>query len=300
MSLLSEYTASLKHPEAEEFLDLVAFRPLAFILVKGVLPFPITPNQITIVAILFGIAAGILYGFGTPDSFFIAATLYAFSNILDCADGMVARLKRNGTEVGRIIDGVADYVTSIAVYLGLGVGLTRMGVDLPLGTWTVVIIAGISHALHAFLFDYYRNEFLACLRGETSATAQELAESRQRLEDLRQARSGFFRRALILLYIRYSALQVRGGGGRDSGVDAQDYVERNRLVLRLWSFVGSTTHIAALVVMTYIDRIDLFFFYAAVAANVWMILLWLFQTGRGSCRVRSASRTTPTLPEANG
>lgn len=300
MSIYSEYTASLKHPEAEELLDLVVFRPLAFILVKGVLPFPITPNQITIVAILFGVAAGILYGFGTPWAFFTAACFYALSNILDCADGMIARLKRNGTEVGRIIDGVADYITSIAIYVGLGIGLTKMGVELPFGTWTVVLVGGVSHAIHAFLFDYYRNEFMASLRGETSATAQELADSREILRNLREARTGFFRRLLIHLYIRYSALQVRGGQSPRHRMDAEEYARRNRVFLRLWSYIGSTTHIAILVVMTLIDRIDLFFLYNVALANIWMILLWITQTGRDRRLAATGSNAETTLPKAQG
>jgi phosphatidylglycerophosphate synthase len=33
------------------------------------------------------------------------AALYFISNVLDCADGQIARLK-NGTKVGRIVDGL--------------------------------------------------------------------------------------------------------------------------------------------------------------------------------------------------
>jgi len=300
MSILSEYRSSLKHPEAEELLDLIFFRPLAFVLVKGVLPFRITPNQITIVAILFGVAAGIMYGVGTEASFVVAATLYGLSNILDCADGMVARLKRNGTEVGRIIDGVADYITSIAVYLGLGAGLTHMGIDLPLGTWTIVVIGGFSQALQAFLFDYYRNEFLARLRGETSATVHELATSRATLERLRAARAGRFRRLLILVYIRYSTLQVRGTGDRIADRWSEGDADRDRALLRLWSYVGSTTHIFLLVLTTLLGHIEIFFAYTVIAANLWTLILWLVQTGRGSCRVIRHRTSSDGLREANG
>ncbi len=49
----------------------------------------------------------------------VGPTLY---NIIDCSDGQLARLKKNGTHTGRIIDGSADYITAAFVFIGLGIG----------------------------------------------------------------------------------------------------------------------------------------------------------------------------------
>ena len=45
-------------------------------------------------------------------------------NVFDCADGQLARLKKNGTRVGRIIDGLIDYVTAVATFTGIGIALS--------------------------------------------------------------------------------------------------------------------------------------------------------------------------------
>lgn len=61
MSWYSEYKKSLKSIEVEEIFDLFFYRPLAFILVKIIYPTNITPNQLTIGAIIMGIIGGIFY-----------------------------------------------------------------------------------------------------------------------------------------------------------------------------------------------------------------------------------------------
>src|SRR3954464_2680836 len=103
MSWLSEYKKSLKMVEVEEYFDLFFYRPLAFVLVKTVYRTSITPNQLTIVAIFIGITCAIIYAQGTA-YFALGALFFALYNIVDCSDGQLARIKKNGTHAGRIVD----------------------------------------------------------------------------------------------------------------------------------------------------------------------------------------------------
>lgn len=66
MSWYSDYKKSLKMLEVEEIFDLFFYRPLAFILVKIIYRSNITPNQLTIGAIIMGIIGGIFYAQGSP------------------------------------------------------------------------------------------------------------------------------------------------------------------------------------------------------------------------------------------
>ena len=91
-----EFKQSLKNFWAEELIDLALFRPLAFLLVKILAPLPITPNQISLAAMICGIAGGCAFAGGSRRLFIIGGLLYGFSTILDCCDGMIARLKKNG------------------------------------------------------------------------------------------------------------------------------------------------------------------------------------------------------------
>ncbi|MGZ3808010.1 MAG: hypothetical protein ACXVCE_07990, partial [Bacteriovorax sp.] len=96
MSWLTEYQKSLKNVHAEEPLDVYFYRPLAFIIVKTFYAFPITPNHYSFLALLSGIASGFHFLKGTPEGFQKGAFFFLLFAILDCCDGMVARLKKNG------------------------------------------------------------------------------------------------------------------------------------------------------------------------------------------------------------
>ena len=50
---------------------------------------------------------------------------YLLFNVLDCSDGQLARIKKNGTSVGRLLDGIADYIAAIAIYAGIAIGYTN-------------------------------------------------------------------------------------------------------------------------------------------------------------------------------
>ncbi|HEX9006732.1 MAG TPA: CDP-alcohol phosphatidyltransferase family protein, partial [Bacteroidota bacterium] len=78
--------------EAEELLDLIFYRPIAFVFVKLIYRLPITPNQVTFLSLLAGFAAAWCFLPGTPEGFVWAGIWYAVANTLDCGDGMLARL----------------------------------------------------------------------------------------------------------------------------------------------------------------------------------------------------------------
>jgi phosphatidylglycerophosphate synthase len=105
MNLFKEFKSSLKMMEVEEVLDIIFYRPFAFLVVKSVYSTNITPNHLTLAAIVMGVAGGCFYSLGTEGSCILGAIFYMLFNILDCSDGQLARLKKNGTPGGRLLDG---------------------------------------------------------------------------------------------------------------------------------------------------------------------------------------------------
>lgn len=69
--LYKEFKASLKDIVVEEVVDLLIFRPIAYIVVKLIYRFPITPNQISVLAILTGIASGVFFAMGIGAALFM-------------------------------------------------------------------------------------------------------------------------------------------------------------------------------------------------------------------------------------
>ncbi len=273
---LAEYRQSLKHPQVEEVLDLFVFRPLAFLLVKLVYRSSLTPNQLTFLSIGLGVSAGACFGAGTQRAMVGGAAVLAAANVLDCADGMLARLKGSGSRIGRIIDGAGDYIMNIALYLGLGFGLNRGFLAVPYHPWFLAVAAGISAILHSMLFDYYRSEYMARALGKVNSIEEELRVFEEELERLRRERGSYFERTLIRCYLWYLRLQ-NGGRGEPQTHDPAVYAEANRLAIRLWSFLGPTTYYSVLIATACTESLMVFFYYSIVFGNLWAIGLWLYQ-----------------------
>ncbi len=84
---------------------------------------PITPNHLTILMIPTGILGGIVLALGTNLAFLIGGLLFVLLNIIDAADGELARYTKRTSEFGDYLDRVAHYATNTALIFGLGVGL---------------------------------------------------------------------------------------------------------------------------------------------------------------------------------
>ena len=277
LTWMEEFKASLKTVEAEEIFDLIIFRPVSFLFVKLIYNTNITPNQISIVAMFIGVIAGLTFSLGTHTYFIIASLLYFTSNTLDCADGQLARLKKNGTLLGRAIDGFIDYVVSTTIYICLGVAVAKVtgsgttGLLLCLG-------GGISAAIQAFYFDFYRNSFLQYVHGMSSDVNDEIKEFEEEKEKLKNVPGRPIAKLLINAYLFYSRRQSKIVRNKTTfTVTPEQYYKDNRLLLRLWSWLGSTTHMVMLMFFSIIDRIDLYLIINFTVCNIYFIIILLIQ-----------------------
>lgn len=91
----------------------------------------LSPNAITITAMLFGLAAA---AFAARQMFLIAFGLWLVNRILDGLDGLMARLQDRQTDFGGYLDIVADFVVYAAVPIGilLGQPSVALGISLAL------------------------------------------------------------------------------------------------------------------------------------------------------------------------
>jgi phosphatidylglycerophosphate synthase len=278
-ALYREYKESLKDMAVEEMVDLYLFRPIAFLVVKLLYPFPITPNQVSALSMTAGIAAGVFYAFGDRKSFVYASLLYGLSHVLDCADGMLARLKKNGSSIGRIVDGWADYVTSAAVYTGLLIGLHNGSFTLPAASpWLLMVPASICYALHCMAVDYYRHEFMAHALGKAASVRQYLEECSQLLRRLNKEKGKYLTKIMIIFYLGYTRLQLKENGQkRKKSYPRDKYYDANKPLLFLWNWIGSATHIAVLITAALVYEPMIFFYFTLGLANAWMAVLGVVQ-----------------------
>lgn len=278
MSLIAEYKASLKNTTIEEFVDLFIFRPLAFLFVKSIYRTRITPNQITLLSMLSGICSGILFAVGSPASVILGGLFLALATIFDCADGQLARLKNNGTPFGRILDGVVDYIYTVAAFVGIAIGGMNGWID-PLVWWLFVSLAGASYALQAGILDFYRNEFLANLKGSSGFVENELSSAQSERDKYTAIKGHYLERLMLEVYIKYSSYQNRlkpkTRASRNSNPAV--YIKNSSLLIRLWALNGTSTHVFVLVCCAGFGRLDIFLWYILGFGSLYTVFVYVLQ-----------------------
>jgi len=277
--MFKEYRKSIKHAVFDETLTLYILRPIAFIFVKLFYPTSITPNQVSLMTTITGIISAYFFSRGDAVSFVIAGSLYFFALVLDCVDGMIARLKNNGTAVGRIIDGVSDYIVGTTVYIGMGIGFGKGYIDLeflPFSYWWFLAIAAVSHIVHAMLVDYYRAEFMAHGLGKQTSTWEEKKKFTDELNKIKNQKNKLFEKVLIALYLGYSRLQLFKMKEQEL-YDSKSYFKSNQLLIRLWFWIGPTASAFVIMISAFLFRPIIFFVFTIGFANLYMIILWIIQ-----------------------
>ena len=277
--IFRDYKKSIKHAVFDETLTLYILRPIAFVFVKLFYPTSITPNQVSLMTIIVGIISGYLFSRGTVTCFVIAGSLYFFCMVLDCVDGMIARLKNSGTAVGRIIDGFADYLVGISVYIGMGIGFEKGLINLdflPINHWWIMIIAAVSHIFHVMLVDYYRAEFMAHGLGKSTSTWEEKKKFTAELNKIKHLRGKLLDKILIAVYLGYSHLQLFRLDEKEE-YDGKTYYHSNKLLIRLWFWIGPTAGAFIIIISAILFRPIIFFVYTIGLANIYMIVLWIIQ-----------------------
>ncbi|HEY1533957.1 MAG TPA: CDP-alcohol phosphatidyltransferase family protein [Polyangiaceae bacterium] len=179
MGLLTGYLKSLKPLDVEEPIDVWVHRPLAYVLAWALYPTPVSPNAVTCCSILLGTAAGAWMLLRPPSQLYIAGLLIFLSAVFDCADGQLARMRKSSSPFGRMLDGIADLVVSIAVVLGSAWiiwGKTTPPVWRGLLAVALVGVVTVTSSFHTTAFEHYKNVFVRLTHptykdGEDRATA---------------------------------------------------------------------------------------------------------------------------------
>ena len=274
--LVQEYKLLLKDISVEELADICIFRPFALLLVKVISQFPITPNQLSFFAMILGVICSIFYSKGDPTSFVIAGILYGFVHIIDCCDGMIARLKNIGTNNGRIIDGFGDYFNALVIYVGLAFGLSKAGFEFAVSPWMLMVFAAICTTFNAMIFDYYKNEFMAHALGKMNSTQEDIDLFTDKLKKMKRVKGNFYVKFVIRVYLIYSKIQMTKTSKRVK-YDPQTYFKKNKLLIRLLGLIGPTSHILVLMISSFLYKLEIFFYYTFVAANIWTLIIWMIQ-----------------------
>lgn len=119
------YRQSKKKQDINWFTEWIA-RPPAAVVVYLLRGTPITPNQVTFLSAFVAAAAcAVLIACLGWIPLVIGAALFEFSFVLDCADGMLARLRKLASPLGHLLDFLMDELKAMLLYGAVAVRMWR-------------------------------------------------------------------------------------------------------------------------------------------------------------------------------
>jgi phosphatidylglycerophosphate synthase len=124
---------------------------LARRIVTPLLGTPVTPNHLTTLRLLIGIAGAYYLSIGSFWPCSLGAVLIALSNFIDHTDGELARISGKSSKIGHFYDLACDSLVTVLLFVGLGfyVGVHHPFLIVP-AEW-LGGIAGVAVALIFFL-----------------------------------------------------------------------------------------------------------------------------------------------------
>ncbi len=195
--------ASLKSADTEEWIDLLFYRPIGYQWALFFKRISVTPNTITVISIFLGIAAGILFYFENLWINVIGMCLLVWANMYDSADGQLARMTGQKSEVGRILDGFCGDLWFFSIYVAICLRLTP---QFSFYIWILAAVAGICHSKQAAMADYYRNIHLYFLKGEAGSELDNSVQQKQIYNSLTW-RKDWLMKTFLWFYVRYTKSQ---------------------------------------------------------------------------------------------
>ena len=276
------YRNSIKSIKSDELINTYLLRPIAGIIVWALYYTPITPNQVTIISILSGIIAALFYLKGTASGFVVAGLLVTFKDILDSADGQLARAKQLQSRTGRFLDSIGDFVVDAAIFGSIGWTLYKLN-----NNWLMLFLAllgliGISLRVSYHVF--YQVHFLHLQKQYQNNRITEEVQK----EDLNQ--SGFeitLQRIFQIIYGWQDRLIARIDGWSASGTFQRSPATEQRetseiwysdiLALRISGFLGFGTELFLLMLCSIFNHLELYLYLNLFLMNGILIICILYR-----------------------
>lgn len=270
---VSATALAYKAYEIEEFVDIHFFRRLGIVVAHAARMLGLSPNAVSVLA---GVIGGVGGAMLVDDRYVpLGVVLIVAFGVFDSADGQLARMTGQMSELGRLLDGLSGYVVHTAAYLAIVFRVVNAG-----GSWTVLglaALAGVATALHAQMYDYHRTAYAAIvLKGRTSLlrptghVADDPPALVRGYEHLQRRLSG-----LHVLVEETIARQARDGTVRTD--DRERYRACFYRAVRLWNLFGDNVRRLGFVVLAWAHHLEWYFAFILVPLNLLLVLVWLWQ-----------------------
>lgn len=203
------YRDTLKSADTEEHIDLAFYRPIGYGWACLARRLGVTPNAITIASIFLGIGAGVAFYFDNIWINVLGMVLLIWANSFDSADGQLARMTKQYSRIGRILDGMAGDVWFATIYVAICLRenvTSEFFMDHSWVIWVMAVVTGMCHAKQAAMADYYRQFHLYFLKGSDGSELENAGHLKTKLASLSWSKN-FFSKLVLTFYTNYTVSQ---------------------------------------------------------------------------------------------
>lgn len=270
---LDEVLSTIKQIDIEERYDIYFSRFYGLYLAKMGRWLSLTPTHISLISLVLGmIGGGLLFFQDSLMIIIVGGVLITLAGVLDSADGQLARMTGQSTELGRSIDGVIDNVVFLACYVGGAIYF------FPTYGWWIFLLAGISgyaHSYKAALYEFYKAEFLL-LVGKSEAGNMPIYA-----DELNPTGNSWHNKIIDAIYKDYikktlyyttrtpdQRILMRSLAQANNPDFDRLYSSLNKRMLFWWAWLcGSNTHRNAIILFALIGRFDLYL----ISSSLWTL-----------------------------
>lgn len=192
--------STLKSSDTEEFIDIHFYRPIGYRWALFFQKLGVSPNAVTIASIFIGVGSGICFYFDNLWITLLGIFLLVWANSYDSADGQLARMTRQFSALGRVLDGFAGNLWFASIYIAI---CLRLYPDWGLWIWALALVTGFFHSKQAAMADYYRNAHLLFLKGESGSELDNTAELSEKNRNLTW-KNNFWEKLVLAFYTNYT------------------------------------------------------------------------------------------------
>lgn len=197
--------------DTEEHFDLIFYRPLGYAWALLAKKLGVHPNVITIASIFLGIGAGVAFYFNNIWWNLLGVLLLVWADSFDSADGQLARMTKQYSRLGRILDGLSGDLWFAAIYVAICLR-ENVTSDFFMAhkwvIWVMAVVTGICHGVQAAMADYYRQFHLYFLKGEEGSELDRYSILREKFDTL-SWNGNFWQKIVLFFYMNYTKGQER-------------------------------------------------------------------------------------------
>ncbi len=284
------YKDTLKSMDTEETIDLCFYRPIGYMWAVLCAKVGIKPNAITIASIFIGVAAGIMFYYTDLWLNIIGMLLLIWANSFDSADGQLARMTKQYSRIGRILDGVSGDLWFASIYIAICLR-TQENVqffDNYTGAiWVIAVLAGLCHAKQAAAADYYRQFHLYFLKGKEGSELDSVEQLDKNYAAI-SWKGNFWKKLTMYFYRNYTAnqealtprmqelrreLKSRFGEGEISQQFRDDFRAKSKPLMKYTNWLSFNLRTIALFASLFAGMPWLYFMFELVVLNAMLIYM---------------------------